>query len=797
MSLSDKVIKNTFYYIIFQLFGFAIPLILTPFIISKIGEVQFGIYVLILGFIGMFNLFDLSISSSFIVFISKYYVKKDFVNLNKYFNTGLFFYIFLSLLIVFASYLLANPLLSLLKIPSELYETSLKIFKIGLLVFFITTAFSIYSSVLISLQKMYVISTTGILTGFINLIVTIIILSSGYGLVEILWLQLFNVTLTNIITIWYVRKTLPDLKVGYRHLEKEPVKEMVKFGAQMQISKLASFASEKYDEFLLAYFSVLNNVTYFNIANKISRTGRLIPFQLIPQIAPVASELNANKQPEKLKELFSDITKYLILLSFPVFTFIFVFAELIITTWVGPGFTVSSDILRILAIGNLVNLIFSAPGNTILPNIGVPRYQMREGIIYLGINIIMSYLLIKYYGIFGAAFGNVLSVIISSLYIFYISSKYFSRDKTKLLNENYLKPLIISIFCGVITSGIFFISEKYVYGFSGRFSGLLYLFFLSTVFITIYAFTVLNINYLNSKDKRLIAKVLLKIIPDKVLSKEYSNNYKDRTVYDNELVSIFVVTYNRLSLLKKCVQNMLPTLGSLNYELIIIDNASTDGTQIFLKDIAGSNDRIKIVLNDINVGINSKSLGAELSNGEFIIGVDDDVIEFPVNWIERMVYAYKNIPGIGYLATDVIQDETTNGAKHTEDKYIKEFYDNGNIVLEVGPTGGWCFMISREVYSKIGKLVTFENRIFYPEDGDYVNRIINSGLKYGILSGLKVYHATGHVHNKEFKKVFDEKYEDFIKPEPLTYRFKTRIKQAFSIKRYISKLNEYASKQNL
>ena len=106
-------------------------------------------------------------------------------------------------------------------------------------------------------------------------------------------------------------------------------------------------------------------------------------------------------------------------------------------------------------------------------------------------------------------------------------------------------------------------------------------------------------------------------------------------------------------------------------------------------------------------------------------------------------------------------------------------------------------MISREVYSKIGKLVTFENRIFYPEDGDYVNRIINSGLKYGILSGLKVYHATGHVHNKEFKKVFDEKYEDFIKPEPLTYRFKTRIKQAFSIKRYISKLNEYASKQNL
>jgi len=797
MSLSDKVIKNTFYYIVFQLFGFAFPLILTPFIISKIGEVQFAIYVLVLGFIGIFNLFDLSISSSFIVFISKYYVKKDFVNLNKYFNTGLFFYILLSLLIVIVAYIFANPLLSLLKIPSELYDTSVKIYNIGLLVFFITTAFSIYSSVLISLQKMYVISTAGIITGFINLIVTIIILSTGYGLVEILWLQLFNVSLTNIITIWYVRKTLPDLKVGYRYLEKGPVTEMAKFGAQMQVSKLASFASEKYDEFLLAYFSVLNNVTYFNIANKISRTGRLIPFQLIPQIAPVASELNANDQPEKLKELFSDITKYLILLSFPVFTFIFVFADLIITTWVGPGFTLSSDILRILAAGNLVNLIFSAPGNTILPNIGVPRFQMREGIIYLGINIFLSYMLIKNYGIYGAAFGNVISVVISSLYVFYVSSKYFSRDKTKLLNENYLKPLIISIFCGVITSGIFFISEKYVYGFSGRLSGLLYLIFLSSVFSAIYAFAVLNVKYLNGKDKALIAKILLKIIPDKFINTEQPNLHRDRLDYENEPVSIFVVTHNRLALLKKCVDKMLPTLGSVNYELIIIDNASSDGTKNFLNEIAVSNERIKIILNDKNLGINSKSMGAELSKGEFIIGVDDDVIEFPDNWVNKMIYAYKNIPGMGYLATDVFQDETTTGAKYSEDMYVKEFYDNGNVVLEVGPTGGWCFMISRDVYRRIGKLVTFKDRIFYAEDGDYVNRIINSGLKYGILSGLKVYHATGDVHNKDFKKVFYEKYDDFSKKEPFAYRIKTLILRTFSIKRYIAKLNEYALKQNL
>ena len=47
-----------------------------------------------LGFTGIFGLFDISLSSAFIKFISEHYNKKDFEELNKTINTGLFFYIF-------------------------------------------------------------------------------------------------------------------------------------------------------------------------------------------------------------------------------------------------------------------------------------------------------------------------------------------------------------------------------------------------------------------------------------------------------------------------------------------------------------------------------------------------------------------------------------------------------------------------------------------------------------------------------------------------------------------------------
>jgi len=517
MSIADKVIKNTFYYILFQLFGFIFPLVLTPFIISKIGQIQYGLYALVLGFIGVFSLFDLSLSSSFIVFISRYYTKKDFINLNKYFNTGFFFYLFFSIVIVFISYLFSKPLLSLLNIPPELFDNSVKIFYIGLLIFFISSTFTIFASVLISLQKMYITSVSGIFIGLVNTVSIIFILNYGYGLEGIMWVQLITVTMSNLITVWYAKSSLPELRIKIKYLTKEPIKEMSKFGAQMQVSKLSSFAAEKYDEFLLAYFSVLNNVTFFNIANRISRTGRLIPFQIIPQLAPVASELTAKQDKEKLNELFIDTTKYLTLISLPVFTFIIIFSDLIITTWVGEGYEISSYILRILSAGQIINMTLSAPGNTIIPNMGIPKFQMREGFLYLGINLILSFLLIKYYGIVGAAVGSVISTIAASTYIFFSSTNFFNEQRFNLLKEKYSKPVLACVVSGFISFLLFYLSGKYIFKFNGRASGIIYLIILCTIFLLLYVIIMLNLNYINDKDKVLISKILRKLFPTKWL----------------------------------------------------------------------------------------------------------------------------------------------------------------------------------------------------------------------------------------------------------------------------------------
>jgi len=511
MSLTDKVIKNTFYYIFSQIVSFLFPLLLTPFIIANIGDIQFGIYAIVLGFVGSFGLFDLSMSTSFVKFISEFYNKKEFDKLLYTINTGFIFYLIFSIFLCTLGFLFADKLLLMLNIPADLRELSVYALRISLVVFFISNISNIFPSVLISMQKMYISSIINTIIGIINFVLIIVLLKSGFGLISLMYSQLITVFLSSVVIIYYVKKSLPEFKLKLSYFNKESLKYMGKFGMQMQISKLATFASEKYDEFLLGYFSVLNNVTYFNIGNKIVRFGKFFPMQFITQVAPIAAELNAKEELKKLENLFYDTSKYLIIITAPIYIYIFTFADILIEVWMGKGYEIASYIVRILIFGQLVNMALSAPGNSITPNIGKPKYQMTEGLIHLGINLIISFFMIKYYGILGAAIGNTIATVIASTYVFIISVKLFNKNYSNILIDVHLKPILYSVFfCAVIFCVVKY--QSFIHYEGERIRSLIIMIISGIIFSSLYLISMFKSKYLNERDRYVIKNIYNKFL---------------------------------------------------------------------------------------------------------------------------------------------------------------------------------------------------------------------------------------------------------------------------------------------
>src|SRR5246127_5102495 len=111
----------------------------------------------------------------------------------------------------------------------------------------------------------------------------------------------------------------------------------------------------------------------------------------------------------------------------------------------------------------------------------------------------------------------------------------------------------------------------------------------------------------------------------------------------NGWVSVTIVTYNSGRFIKRCLESVLEQKYP-NLEIIIIDNASTDGTVDLLEQFS---DTCQIHYNDENIGFaaaQNQAIG--LSNGDWVLTLNPDVLLLP-NFIQALVEAGQMDPRVG------------------------------------------------------------------------------------------------------------------------------------------------------
>ena len=114
-------------------------------------------------------------------------------------------------------------------------------------------------------------------------------------------------------------------------------------------------------------------------------------------------------------------------------------------------------------------------------------------------------------------------------------------------------------------------------------------------------------------------------------------------MHSRDLVSVSIVTYNSGRFIRKCLESLLgqkyPRL-----EIIVIDNASTDGTIDILENFE---DRCLVVYNDENIGFaaaQNQAIG--LSRGDWVLTLNPDVFLLP-GFLDALVEAGRLDPRVG------------------------------------------------------------------------------------------------------------------------------------------------------
>ena len=208
-------------------------------------------------------------------------------------------------------------------------------------------------------------------------------------------------------------------------------------------------------------------------------------------------------------------------------------------------------------------------------------------------------------------------------------------------------------------------------------------------------------------------------------------------------IAIVVLTHNRVHLLEQCVENVLGGTSAAAREIVIWNNGSSDGTRDYLDAI--DDPRITVVDSETNIGQNAYARAFEMTSSDYLVELDDDVVEAPANWDATLLAAFRRLPTIGFLAAD-LEDDPYDLATHYRYRIRPHEYiptELNGVQLLKGPTGGACAMTSRELYRRVGGFRQHKKYVFWQEEAAYIDDIRAAGYDYAVLADLKVHHTGG------------------------------------------------------
>lgn len=300
--------------------------------------------------------------------------------------------------------------------------------------------------------------------------------------------------------------------------------------------------------------------------------------------------------------------------------------------------------------------------------------------------------------------------------------------------------------------------------------------------------------------KRVLNKVFPVLLSKPVDFHSWLNYYQNRVeIYcfkekddfqaDVPMVSILILTYNNLLLNQLCLRSIYCNTTYPNFEVIVVDNGSTDGTPVWLRHYAETHPNLRLFMNSENRGFASgNNQAAREASGEYLIFLNNDTV-VTKGWVERLLAHLQSVPEIGLVGpvTNAIANEARIQVNYSSPMEMEVFAENISRKMKghsfnIRMLAFYCVMARKSQYETLGGLdERFSVGMF--EDDDIAVRYQQEGYHIKCVEDVFIHHfhrsSFGKLDQETHQKIFNEnqkKYEDKWERKWQPYQFR----QAFS-----------------
>jgi len=267
-----------------------------------------------------------------------------------------------------------------------------------------------------------------------------------------------------------------------------------------------------------------------------------------------------------------------------------------------------------------------------------------------------------------------------------------------------------------------------------------------------------------------------------IFDAQTANNYATEVVVTRGQMpkcSIIIPVFNRVEFTKHCISQLLKNTQYNDYEIIVVDNGSTDGTQRYLSSLG---EKIKVHRNDDNLGFaKACNQGAKLASGQYLIFLNNDTIP-QGKWLTEMIDLAKSDKEVGIVGSKLLYPNGRiqhAGIVFMENGLPVHIYRGAaadapyvNQCREFRAVTGACLLICRDLYQQVGGFdEAFLNGC---EDVDLCLRVGELGKKVIYCPASEVIHFESVTpnrleHYQENRKLFLTRWKDKIGRDDLAY----------------------------
>jgi O-antigen/teichoic acid export membrane protein len=416
--------------------------VLTPFILSHLGNELYGLWVLVGSVVAYGALLDFGVAGAVTKYVAEHRARGEHEVLRAVVTTAFVLYIGLALVFGALTLGLAFVVPAAFGVRAEDQEVAFWLVCVSGFGVALSIPGAITYGILRGLQRFDLLNAVGVAGTMLSAAATIGVLLLGGGVLGLAAVNILVMLLLQIPGVWFIRRTAPEITFTWNAVDRHVIGKVTSFSSSVFLLHLGGQLETKSDEIVIGAFMPVGAITPYNLARRLSTLPQALADQFLALLMPLASEFHAGSDERRVRRLYVASTRFTLMVFLVIGVGLSVLAAPILTVWVGPAYAEHAYLIVILTVAGLIDTS-QWPAGLVLQGMGRHRFTSMMALLSGVANLALSIALVRSLGLAGVALGTLIpTTVVCLLFVMPYAMRVLGVGGREILRRVWLPALL-------------------------------------------------------------------------------------------------------------------------------------------------------------------------------------------------------------------------------------------------------------------------------------------------------------------------------------------------------------------